>query len=335
MKWFYKLEYKYGRHAIRNLMNYILVLYIAGIVLNLVDSTLYSSYLSLDPWMIFEHGQVWRIFTFLMCAPSPDNLFWALISTWIYFTLGTYVERAWGAFRFNVFMFCGILYTILGSFLVYALVKTGVISDLVIAKEGFYFIHMVVPLIGTTYLNFSIFMAFAFTFPTMQMLFMFLIPIPAQVLGWIEVGIYAVRFVTGNVADRVMIGAAALNVLLFFLVTRGAPMISPGQMKRRVEFKRNIRVKPSDGPRHRCAICGKTERDDATLEFRYCSKCAGEFEYCTEHLYTHKHVTPEMLEEMKKRAHIQMMTGKPAVLESDIVDSEAREVDDNKPDGES
>ena len=132
-----------------------------------------------------------------------------------------------------------------------------------------------------------------------------------------------------------MIAAAMLNVLLFFLVTRGAPMISPGQMKRRVEFKRNIRVKPSDGPRHRCAICGKTERDDATLEFRYCSKCAGEFEYCSEHLYTHKHVTPEMLEEMKKRAHIQMMTGKPAVLESDIVDSEAREVDDNKPDGES
>lgn len=329
MKWFYKLEYKWGRYAIRHLMNYILVLYIAGIVLNLVDPALYVEYLALDPWMIFEHGQVWRIFTFLMCAPSSDNLFWALISTWIYFSFGTYVERAWGAFRFNVFMFCGILYTILGSFLVYVLVKMGVIDSLTYILNRVSLIT-----IGTSYLNFSIFMAFAFTFPTMQMLFMFLIPIPAQVLGWIEVGIYVVLFIQGNIAVRVMIGAAFLNVILFFLVTRGAPMISPGQMKRRVEFKRNIRVKPTDGPRHRCAICGKTERDDVTMEFRYCSKCAGDFEYCMEHLYTHKHVTPEMLEEMKTRARIQMATGKSPILESDIVDSEAREVDDDKPDGE-
>ena len=330
MKWFYKLEYKYGRYAIRNLMHYVLVLYIAGFVMNLIDPMIYINYLSLDPWRIVEDFQIWRIFTFLMCAPDSGNVFFALLSVYIYFSLGTFVERAWGAFRFNIFVFFGVLYTILGSFVVYALVKLDILNP------SIYILNRIAVIsVGTSYLNFSLFMAFAFTFPTTQMLFMFLIPIQAQILGWIEIGVYLVLFIQGNIATRVMIGAAALNVLLFFLVTRGAPMISPGQMKRRVEFKRNIRVKPSDGPRHRCAICGKTERDDATLEFRYCSKCAGEFEYCSEHLYTHKHVTPEMLEEMKKRAHIQMMTGKPAVLESDIVDSEAREVDDNKPDGES
>ena len=329
MKWFYKLEYKYGRYAIRNLMRYFLVLYLAGTVLNIVDPMLYVNYLALDPWKIVEEFQIWRIFTFLMCAPDASNLFWALISTWIYFSLGTIVEKAWGAFRFNVFMFCGILYTIIGSFIVFALVKLDIMDTMsyIVNRIG-------VISVGTSFLNFSLFMAYAFTFPTSQMLFMFLIPIQAQVLGWIEIGVYLVMFIQGTIATRVMIGAAMLNVLLFFLVTRGAPMISPGQMKRRVEFKRNIRVKPSDGPRHRCAICGKTERDDVTLEFRYCSKCAGDFEYCTEHLYTHKHVTPEMLEEMKARAHIQMMTGKPGVLESDIVDSEAREIDDDKPDGE-
>ncbi len=330
MKWFYKLEYKYGRYAIRNLMHYVLVLYIAGFVMNLIDPMIYINYLSLDPWRIVEDFQIWRIFTFLMCAPDSGNVFFALLSVYIYFSLGTFVERAWGAFRFNIFVFFGVLYTILGSFVVYALVKLDILNP------SIYILNRIAVIsVGTSYLNFSLFMAFAFTFPTTQMLFMFLIPIQAQILGWIEIGVYLVLFIQGNIATRVMIAAAMLNVLLFFLVTRGAPMISPGQMKRRVEFKRNIRVKPSDGPRHRCAICGKTERDDATLEFRYCSKCAGEFEYCSEHLYTHKHVTPEMLEEMKKRAHIQMMTGKPAVLESDIVDSEAREVDDNKPDGES
>lgn len=333
MKWFYKLEYKYGRYAIRNLMRYILVLYLAGTVLNVIDPSMYYHYLALDPWKIVENFQIWRIFTFLMCAPDSNNLFFALLSAYIYYSLGTFVERAWGAFRFNVFMFFGILYTIIGAFVVYALVRFDIMDPTTYNPDNIANYIQTVG-VGTTYLNFSLFMAFAFTFPTTQMLFMFLIPIPAQILGWIEIGIYLVMFISGTIATRVMIGAAALNVLLFFLVTRGAPMISPGQMKRRVEFKRNIRVKPSDGPRHRCAICGKTERDDATLEFRYCSKCAGEFEYCTEHLYTHKHVTPEMLEEMKKRAHIQMMTGKPGILESDIVDSEAREIDEDKPDGE-
>ena len=27
------------------------------------------------------------------------------------------------------------------------------------------------------------------------------------------------------------------------------------------------------------------------MEFRYCSKCEGDYEYCQDHLYTHKHVT--------------------------------------------
>ena len=42
--------------------------------------------------------------------------------------------------------------------------------------------------------------------------------------------------------------------------------------------------------RHKCAICGRTELDDENLEFRYCSKCEGNFEYCSDHLFTHEHV---------------------------------------------
>ena len=46
-----------------------------------------------------------------------------------------------------------------------------------------------------------------------------------------------------------------------------------------------------DQPRHRCAVCGRTEKDDDTLEFRFCSKCNGSYEYCSDHLYTHEHKT--------------------------------------------
>ena len=41
---------------------------------------------------------------------------------------------------------------------------------------------------------------------------------------------------------------------------------------------------------HKCAVCGRTEEDDETLEFRYCSRCNGNYEYCQEHLFTHQHV---------------------------------------------
>ena len=47
---------------------------------------------------------------------------------------------------------------------------------------------------------------------------------------------------------------------------------------------------PTGGARHKCAICGRTELDDPRLEFRYCSKCNGNYEYCSDHLFSHEHV---------------------------------------------
>ncbi len=41
---------------------------------------------------------------------------------------------------------------------------------------------------------------------------------------------------------------------------------------------------------HQCTICGITEKDDPEMEFRYCSKCAGAYEYCSKHLRDHQHI---------------------------------------------
>ena len=49
-------------------------------------------------------------------------------------------------------------------------------------------------------------------------------------------------------------------------------------------------VRASKITKHKCAICGKTENDGDDLEFRFCSKCDGNYEYCSEHLYTHVHI---------------------------------------------
>ena len=78
------------------------------------------------------------------------------------------------------------------------------------------------------------------------------------------------------------------NVLLFFLVTR-KNFRTPQQFKRQQEFKKKT-MQPKGITRHKCAICGRTEESDPTEEFRFCSKCEGNYEYCSRHLYTHVHV---------------------------------------------
>ena len=77
--------------------------------------------------------------------------------------------------------------------------------------------------------------------------------------------------------------------------------MSPQQMKRHMEFKKqakraekraNMQYRGANGQitKHKCAICGRTELDDPNLEFRFCSKCNGNYEYCQYHLFTHEHV---------------------------------------------
>ena len=74
-------------------------------------------------------------------------------------------------------------------------------------------------------------------------------------------------------------------------MTRNYKKISPHEIKRKTEFKRQIREVTIPGAvRHRCAVCGRTDVDFPELEFRFCSKCDGNFEYCQDHLFTHEHV---------------------------------------------
>ena len=84
------------------------------------------------------------------------------------------------------------------------------------------------------------------------------------------------------------------------------------RFKRRVEYagavkrgEREARVESTHQgktvlTRHRCVVCGRTELDDPELEFRFCSKCEGNYEYCMDHLYTHVHVVREQKSDSEK-----------------------------------
>ena len=69
-----KLERKFGRFAIKHLMRYIIVLYAIGFFLSWTMPEVYYTYFCLDAERIL-HGEVWRIFTFLLNSPSSNPIF--------------------------------------------------------------------------------------------------------------------------------------------------------------------------------------------------------------------------------------------------------------------
>jgi hypothetical protein len=278
MKFLRKLERNFGKYAVPNLMYYIILMYGAGIVIDLVMPGLYYQYLCLDAAAILR-GQVWRLVTFLICPPS-SGIFFNLIAMFLYYSLGTTLERVWGTFRFNLYFFSGILFHIIAAFVIYFLMGVSV------------------PL-TPFYLNNSLFLAFAATFPQMQFYLYGLLPIRAYWLGIFIGAEFLYEFLFGGLIARSCIGLALLNFVIFFMMTRNYSKISPREIKRKQKFKSDMKTAQAEKIRlthHKCAVCGRTEKDDPNLEFRYCSKCEGNLEYCMDHLYTHKHVTKEDLE---------------------------------------
>ena len=289
MNWINKLERKFGKYAISNLMLYITIMYAAGFLIVWINPTFYNQYLALDANAIL-HGQIWRIFTFIM-EPPTTSLLWIIFSLMLYYFIGSNLERVWGAFRFNLYFFSGVLFHVIAAIIVY--LTTGISMQM-----------------GTTYLNLSLFLVFAALFPDVQFMIYFVIPVKVKWLAILDFVLFGYAILQAFMpayggdptygiwykANALAAFVSLLNFLIFYFGTRKASPYAPKQLKRKHEFKQNIRRAEQpmnmypNGARHKCAICGRTELDDENLEFRYCSKCNGNYEYCQDHLFTHKHV---------------------------------------------
>lgn len=288
-----RFEKKFGRYAIRNLTTILILFYAVGYLLQYMFPEILN-YMTLNPSLIL-HGQVWRLVTWVIVPPPSSNILSTLIMLYFYWFLGSTLERTWGTWRYNVYMFSGMFFTILGSFAALGLsylIYDGLWWELASNIGVMYF--------NTSYINMSIFLAFAVTFPEMQVLLMFIIPIKVKWMGVVYGVLIAWQFIGGvkinlgvtvldiSLFSRMAIVFSLLNFFVFFLTSRRL-IISPKQIHRRQEFKREVH-RSTKITRHKCAICGRTDESDPDLEFRFCSKCNGNYEYCQEHLFTHKHV---------------------------------------------
>jgi len=262
LNWLDKLERKLGKFAIRNLMAYIVG--ITGIVFALSyydKSGFVINKLMLIPALVLK-GEVWRLITYIFIPPSL-SLIWILFTLYFYYMVGNALEHEWGSFRFNIFYLIGMIGTTIAAFI------TGY---------------------GATslYLNLSLFLAFAKIYPDYELLMFFIIPVKMKYLAMLEWVFIAFTVITGDMSTRIIAVVSILNYFLFF----GRDILERSKSGR--QTYNNRRRFQSELPRnftiHKCTICGKTERDDPNMDFRYCPECEGDYEYCMEHVRNHEHV---------------------------------------------
>ncbi len=287
-KFLNKLERKIGHMAIPNLSLWLISGYIIGYVCYYVKPLNWVlEACMLNPAMVLR-GQVWRLLTWVIMPPSYSNIFFYAIMCLLYYQLGTALERNWGTFRYNVYIIGGILFTAIGIMVLYLVL--GLTGDLISASMIGYYVN-------TYYINLSIFLAFALCYPDLKLMLYFIIPIKIKWLAIVYAALVAVSFIQTGISGKIVILMSLANFIIFFLSTRNYKRISPSEVKRKAEFKRAATPPPMRKDTvagrpylHKCAICGRTDTDFPELEFRFCSKCAGSHEYCSDHLFTHKHV---------------------------------------------
>lgn len=290
-----KLERKIGRFAVPRLTIVLLVCYVGGYILEIVSPEILS-YFTLDPYKIL-HGQVWRVVSWVL-IPPPAQIYFVLLLLLFYYSIGTRLENAWGAFRYNLYIFGGMFFTVIGSFVFYAVSYIFNFRMMSIMPELYF--EYISPFFSTYYINLSIYLAYAATFPDAQVLLMFIFPVKIKWLAIIEVIIivYDVISAFGMGTDigiiySIIVFSSLLNFIIFFFTTRKYIRRTKAQQNfRREAQKIKVRQRNAEftgAAKHKCAICGKTDKDDENMTFRYCSKCEGNYEFCQEHLYTHTH----------------------------------------------
>ena len=200
LDFFNKLEYKYGKYAVRNLNVYLAAIYLVGLIIMTLDPSYYYIHLSLDIVKILS-GQVWRIVTFIFYPPLISYyMFLSLLSIYIYYSLSRSLLMIWSDFKFQMYIICGMLGQFIGGLLIYFITGQNVV-------------------LTPDYLTFSIFIAFALSFPDSVFLIFFIIPIKAKYLGYFELAIYLIQFVVGNLNTKITIACSLINVFIFLYVT--------------------------------------------------------------------------------------------------------------------
>ncbi len=172
MKFLDRLQRKFGRVAIPNLMLYIVFANAAVFILDRLDPTPLTYLLMLIPERVFA-GEIWRIFTFIMIPPTSSLIF-IIFVLYFYYLIGNTLEHAWGSFKFNVYYFTGVI----------MLIATSLIFGITASSTYFEYdiIFCVLPRLH----------------PEFQVRVYFILPVKIKYLAYFSAGLLAFQFIMGD-----------------------------------------------------------------------------------------------------------------------------------------
>ena len=277
--------WKHPRFGIPRLMTFVVIgKLVVWLFLMMDRSGELVSWLVLDPAMVCR-GQVWRLVTFAL-IPEQGQILWLAIALYFYYFIGNSLEQAWGAGRFTIYYLSGMVLTAL-----YCLV--------------YYWISGRSVMVSSSYLNLSLFFAYATLWPEQRVLLFFFIPVKIKWLAWADAALFALSvgqyLLIGQLGLALVPVMAVANYLLFcggwlFDALRpGTVRRKTRQRAKTIQFKQAAqqvqRQQQARGYTRRCEVCGRTDVSDPGLEFRYCSRCAGYHCFCIDHINDHIHFT--------------------------------------------
>lgn len=210
-------------------------------------------------------GEWWRLVSYFFVPPSLGSIVANFFTWMLLYFVGSALEGHWGTVKLNLYLGLGWLLTTVAAFV------------------------FPVQLVVSYYVILSTFLAFAFIAPELEMMVFFILPVKVKWLALIQWFWYALDFARGPLEIRLSVAGAVGTFLVFFgrdILWR----IRGGGRRLAHNHRMRASEPPADAPRHTCRICGKNSNTHPDLDFRYCSKCAGEQCYCPEHIRNHEHV---------------------------------------------
>ena len=275
------------RFGVPNLMMYVVGANAIVYLLTVLAGYEAVQFLAFD-WVAIKSGELWRLVTFLAMPgyTSSQSAVWLLIFLYMYYMIGSTLEREWGTAKFTLYYLTGALLTVL----------TGVLSGLVFGNAW---------IVGADYVNLSLFFAFAALYPETRFLLFFFIPVKVKWLAIADAVIYGWAILSSLFAldflNALIPVIALLNFLVYFWNDLAGELSYRRTRARHqhshqtIQFKSAVRVQKKKeaqrGYRHKCSVCGRTDADSPDLEFRYCSRCEGYHCFCQDHIFNHEHFT--------------------------------------------
>ena len=282
-----RFAYDHPRFGIPNLMTFIVAANVVVYLLTVFAGYSAVSFLAFD-WAAITHGELWRLVTFVFMPGyiSSKDLLWLAVFLYLYYMIGSSLEREWGTAKFNLYYLSGVVLTIL----------TGAIVGMVTGNAW---------MTGVDYVNLSLFFAFAALFPDTRLLIMFIIPVKIKWLALADGVLFAVGVASSllrlDFLSALVPVIALLNFFVFFWdsitseIAYRRGRVQHQTSHQTIQFKAAVRQQKKKeaerGYRHKCAVCGRTDADHPELEFRYCSRCAGYHCFCQDHIFDHEHFT--------------------------------------------